>query len=304
MAMRAVREGGLGAAALLALLASGCPPPPRPESPLFPVVPMEEAVRRVNENCRGLDTGLQALGTARLRFVDDEGRTRTFDLDANLLTIAPRHLRLDFHALGQTQVLFGSNERTYWLHVKPEIDTYWHGSYGRDAPSVAGGIPIRPDMIVEALGINPIPVGTNGAEAPLPRVEGEYQQLLFVAQDAQGRGSIYKEYWLSRREPRLVAQILFRDSEGEVLMRSRLADYARLGDGGPWLARRIDVDWPARSGELHMRVRTWQFKPQITPEFRAFEAPHERGKTFGKMVDIDEPARGTVGNAETQRTLR
>lgn len=269
----------------LMVLVAGCPAPP---SKWLPAVPMQQAVGIVNRNCDRVITGLQALGSARGHFVDDKGTRRAFDCDANLLVLAPRHLRLDLTSLGQTQVLFGSNDELYWVHVKPEVDTYWFGRYAKLSDLDLGGIPIRPDMVVESLGINGLPEDTTGTAGPFQRIVGEYQQLLFVRYDPDGQGLIYKEYWLDRREPRLIGRILFRDAMGRVLMRSQLSDYRRLEGQGPLIAHRIDVDWPQQDAELHLKVRRWSVRLELTPDHRAFTAPHQRGKTFRRTIDIDE----------------
>jgi hypothetical protein len=270
----------------LFLFLVGCPPPAPLK--LGPAVPIQQAVGLVNRNCERLITGLQALGSARGHFVDDNGTRRAFDCDANLLVLAPRHLRLDLTSLGQTQVLFGSNDEFYWLHVKPEVDTYWFGRYAELSDLDFGGIPIRPDMVVESLGINGLPEDTTGTAGPFQRVADDHQELLFVRYDRDGQGLIYKEYWLDRREPRLIGRILFRDAMGRVLMRSRLSDYRRLEGQGPLIAHRIDVDWPKDDAELHLKVRRWSVRLELTPKHRAFRPPHLRGKTFKRMIDIDK----------------
>jgi hypothetical protein len=67
-----------------------------------------------------------------------------------------------------------------------------------------------------------------------------------------------------------------------------LSDYRRLEGQGPLIAHRIDVDWPQDDGELHLKVRRWSVRLELTPEHRAFIAPHQRGKSFERMIDIDE----------------
>ncbi|UCG15560.1 MAG: hypothetical protein JSV19_09725 [Phycisphaerales bacterium] len=249
---------------------------------------MGEAIGVVNDNAAGVTGGLQGLGSARGYVTLENGDRRNFDCDANLLVIAPRHLRLDLQSLGQTQVLFGSNDALYWLHVKPEIDTYWWGRYGGRSIADLADIPLRPDMIVEATGLAGLPVDSIDGDGPVQRIDGEHQQLLYIAYDQGGHGLICKEYWLSRRGCRLIDQIVFRDRLGRVVMRSRLAGYKRLKGDGPWLAHHIDVVWPEGGAQLQLKVRQWKAQAKLTPKHRGFVAPHERGKTFATMIDIDQ----------------
>lgn len=276
-----------GAALSCLLVLIGCNGHRDGEMEPGPVLPLGSAIALANANAAGLPAGLQALGSARGHVTVDSQEKRHFDCDANLLVIPPRHLRLDLRTLGQTQVLFGSNEQVYWLHVVPQVDTYWWGRYAEIELTDIANIPIRPDMIVEALGIVGLPTDTTGSEGPFQRVEGEHQQLLFVTYDPAGQGRLYKEYWLSRRGDRRIEQIIFRDDLGREQMRSRLSDYRPLGGDGPLLPHRVDVTWPERDAHLLLRVRTWKPQPALTPEHRAFQPPYTGEQQYKKVVDID-----------------
>ncbi len=281
------RRMAAGAVAVCLLTLIGCDGHRHDDMELGPVLPLESAIALANASATGMPPGLQALGSARGHVMVDSQEKRHFDCDANLLLMLPRHLRLDLQAFGQSQVLFGSNEQVYWLHVVPQVDTYWWGRYAEIDVTDIANIPVRPDMIVEALGIVGLPTDTMGGEGPFQRVEGEHQQLLFITYDADGQGRLYKEYWLSRRGDRQIEQIIFRDDLGREQMRSKLSDYRPLAGAGPLLPHRVDVTWPERDAHLLLRVRTWKPQPVLTPAHRAFQPPHVGEQQFKKVVDID-----------------
>ncbi len=285
---RAHRAVVVVAACVLFTGLPGCPPegPRQPE--MGPIIPLPDAIVTVNANNQAFAGGLQGTGIARGHFKDRDGKRRSFDCDAKLLVIPPFHLRLDLQNLGQSQVLFGSNDEMYWLHIVPEIDTYWWGHYAALNKADTDGLAIRPDMVVEALGIQQMVSDTRGTAGPFQRVVGEYQQWLFVVYDEKGQGVLHKEYWVRRAEPRVIEQILFRDHLGRLIMRSSLSDYRPFGEGGSWIAHRADVDWPLEDGHMRLSVRNWSTNPKLTPEARAFIAPHERGKTFRRTICIDD----------------
>jgi len=266
----------------------GCPPQRQTDLTVGPVVPMAEAVAALNGNNETFGAGLQGIGYARGHFRDEQGKRRSFDCDAKLLVIPPRHLRFDLQSLGQTQVLFGSNEQMFWLHVVPELDTYWWGHYRDIDPARVDGVPLRPDMVVDAMGIQRVWPDTRGSAGPFQRIEGEHQQLLFIAYDKEGQGVLYKEYWLRRAAPRVIDEILYRDRDGRIVMRSRLSDYRKFEKTGPWLAHRIDVDWPLEESELRLTISQWRANPKLHTRLRGFIAPHERGKTFRRVIHIND----------------
>jgi hypothetical protein len=267
---------------------AGCPPNGQPEIEFGPVVTLTEAVATLNSNNEPFEAGVQATGYARGHFAGEDGKRRAFDCDAKLLIIPPRHLRFDLQTLGQTQVLFGSNDTRFWLHVVPELDTYWWGNYKDIDPARVDGVPLRPDMVVEALGIQRIWPDTRGSAGPFQRIEGNHQQLLFTAYDEQGQGVLYKEYWLRRTEPRVIDEVLFRDRDGRIVMRSRLSDYRQFEKTEHWVAHRIDVDWPQEDSKLRLTISQWRANPKLHTKLRGFVAPHERGKTYRRVIQIND----------------
>ncbi len=233
---------------------------------------MASAVSIVNDNQARIHGTLRASGTADGYFTTPNGRRYNYHLDATLFFLAPAYFRFDLKKFGDRQVLFGSNDERYWYYSK-EDDTYLCGSHdGED--DLTSDVPVRPDQIIDALGLTSIPADVAAANL-LQLVEEDYQQLLFVTRDDQGRPVLQKEYWLDRRAPRLVRRVIFRDSDGVVEMHSELDRYRRLAPGGPWLPHLILADWPKSGSRIHFRVGRWTAVEQVKPDSIQFATPRE-----------------------------
>jgi hypothetical protein len=184
-------------------------------------------------------------------------------------------------------MLFGSNEERYWLVVKPEIDTLWWGRHDPAVPPRAEDLTFRPDLIVEALGLNPLPAQSAKVVGPAQRITKEHQQLLFWDYDDQSRGYVAKEYWLSGYGLRLVDRIIFRDPMGRMVMDTHLSDYRPIGEDGPVVAHRVEVDWPASDSRMVFTTSGWKVLPEVDATHPGFTFPLELDESFTRIVDID-----------------
>lgn len=273
----------------MSLLCTGCPDGPA-RTPLH-VVPLVQSVAIVNDNLGQAKGGLRASGTVTGKYVSPDGRTHDlgFGMSGELSVIAPLHMRFDIQELGQTQILFGSNSDLYWLYIRPDQDTYRWGQHANVEQVADSELPLRPDQLIEALGLNELPQTPTDIEllGLVQRVEPDWQQMMFVQPGPENQPLLIKEHWLERYDRRLVRQILFRDKLGRVHMHARLDDYRPIRTDGPSLAHRIHVEWPLRRGELNYRISRWQVFDELTTDHAAFTAPHERGKKYGRMIPLD-----------------
>lgn len=283
-------------AVLLLAGTSGCPP--RSSAPLAPI-PMGQAIGLVNANSARITTCIKAEGSASGALTDDSGRRHRFDLPhSSFQVIPPRHLYLTCKSgLLTEEILLGSNDRKYWIHVRQDGDTYRHGTHAALEGEPGLSMPLRPDQLIEALGLNALPQDSTGRSGPMQRIVDEYQQIIFPAETPDGQGWIHKEYWLDRYEPRLVRRIVFRDVLGRVVMESRLSRYKPMGGDGPLLPHRVHIEWPQQNGVLDFAIRRWKPMPTRTADHAAFIAPHDRGLSYTYMIDLDmagEVDRGKV----------
>ncbi len=279
----------LGVLGLLAM--AGCVTRDPPKYPLDPV-PLVEAAAIVNANISAIPGTLRATGSVDGRFVMPEGGTRTYHADGVLFYRAPSFFRFDLKSFGDTQMLLGSNAKDYWCYSKADEATVC-GRHGV-AEDLPVGIPARPDQLIHALGLTPIPVA--GAPAPpslvagasenvrvVQRVVDNVQQLLFLVQDDEGRVLIEKEYWVDRLAPYLVRRVVFRNGHGAVEMESVLDDYRALKGSDLQLAHQMTADWPGIGAQMRFDIRQWSAHPQIGPTAVQFATPAECRRAEGSV---------------------
>ena len=258
-------------AIITGLLIGGCLPPER-IAPLDPV-PMRQALHVLNENAAAIRGTLRATGSVDGFFTDEGGRKRRFHVDGVLFFLSPSFLRFDLKKFGDRQVLFGSNDVAYWVFLKDGESWYCgdHDAPGRLPPNV----PVKPAQLVDALGLNPVPIRAGDARlhSPIQRVTESHQQVLFLEYNETGRLIVEKEYWLDRYPPRLVRRVVFRDGDGVVEMDSRLDDYGPLKTGGPLLPRVMTADWPQARAQIRFRIDKWKRFEQIKQDSIQFKIP-------------------------------
>lgn len=271
-------------AALLPLMV-GCPPPMlRPPEP----VTMSQAIARVNANTGRIHSCYKAIGAVRGHVTDQTGTRQPFDLQASIQMLAPSFLYGSFKSgLGTEEMMLGCNAQAYWLFINRDNQTYRTGTYAAHQPDAVDDLPLRPDLIIEALGFLPLPDITVGTQGPVHRLVEDYQQLLFLDYTTKGQAVIQKEYWLDRRPPFLIRRILFRDPQGQVLMDSRLSAYRPVDSSSLLLPTKVYVDWPQDDSAMRFSIRRWKPLPDRGTDNAAFIPPHLRGQRFGHMIDLD-----------------
>lgn len=256
------------------LTLSGCQRPSH--RILLDPISMADAVRIVHDNTERIGASLRASGFVDGYFTSPSGR-RSYHVDAVLFYLAPTYVRFDLKAMGQRQFLFGSNQDDYWVYNR-EDNAFHCGRYD-EADTRSDQIPVRPDQIVETLGLTAIPLSSAqpGRVHRVHRVVDEYQQILLLAYDEHGRLLLEKEYWLDRYEPRLIRRIIDRDVDGVITMTSHLEDYKPLSKEGPWLPYTMTIDWPRSGAQMRFRIAQWKWVDDVGPASIQFATPRECG---------------------------
>jgi hypothetical protein len=256
---------------LLPLLVAltGCPPPR--ELPPPPQLSRSQAVAFVNRNNARIESAVQAKRvTASGHFTDDQGDRHNYNLEGGILYLRPHYLYFDLRQLGQTVMRFGSNELEYWLWIQPELDTLWWGTYAGLEQADPAIIPIRPDLLIEALGLNVLPDGPEASRNVLYRVMGEHNQFLWAEWDADGTGYLDREYWLDRRPPHLIRKILARNEKGRLTFYAELDDHRLIRDTEALAAHRITLHWLEPDSVMCMRIGHWKVRDGVSEASSAF----------------------------------
>lgn len=266
---------------------SGCPPP-QPARPPTPPRDSAEIVSLINDNNRRIDRPLYSPAVrVAAHFRDERGRPHDFNFDGTLLVRKPRELRLDLrHPLGEPVMGVGSNDDDFWAWVKPELSTFWWGRHRHVGKTCADPIPLRPEQLLETLGIHVLPTGDAELVGPARMYGNEFDRLLYLRRDEDGRFRLDREYWIERRPPHLVRVILFRDAYGRRAVNAWLGDYRPAWDGGPLVAHEVSVFWPEDDGRLSMSVSRFTVPSRISP--RAFARPEASALGLTRQRQVDE----------------
>jgi hypothetical protein len=82
------------------------------------------------------------------RDVDNKIRRESFDAQVRFMPPDKIFFRGDKFG----EIRFGANESEFWLRIKPELDTYWHGTR-QQAAACAHMLPMNPANLAEAMGM-------------------------------------------------------------------------------------------------------------------------------------------------------
>ncbi|MEK6676563.1 MAG: hypothetical protein AABZ47_13035 [Planctomycetota bacterium] len=258
---------------------------PIPRVTLEPIT-LALAAGIVNRNIASVSGTLRAVGSVDGHFATPEGNRRSYHLDGTLFFLSPGYIRFDLRTFGDTQMLFGSNRDQYWCYNKHD-DSWYCGTHDGTL-SQPHNLPARPDQLVAALGLTPIPIDTHGRSThprfrAVQRVVDEAQQVLFIASRPGGQAVIEREIWLDRYPPQLVRRVVYRDTDGVVDMESLLDDYRRMGEDGPLLPMSMTARWPKLDADMRFDVRQWSTVSQVGPTSIQFATPKDCAN--GKSMD-------------------
>jgi hypothetical protein len=96
----------------------------------------------------------QITGTCTLDYPDENGKwKRTTPFTTKLWLEPPYNLHVQIIAAPgpQGKIFLGANQQAFWLSIKPEINTFWHGRW-EDVSGVMD-LELNPRVVLESLGM-------------------------------------------------------------------------------------------------------------------------------------------------------
>jgi hypothetical protein len=257
-----------------------------------PTEPISTVVQKINQNNQRIST-LWGTGNFDCWVRDDKGKTHHFGGDNLLLAYRkPTDLRLVGQQTGIGRMFdVGSNSDRYWLWIPMEIDTMWWGDYANAAASNFGGIPIRPDLLAEVLGVNNINPDLRRQPLPVMRFNNDQDAYMITFNVMlPDRMIVQKEVWYDRQTflPRLVT---FFDDNGRIVLRAYLTEHQHLNNdpSAPQVATNYDLYFLQTGTKLVFKLREVKESNKNVPNDRTFRFPGEdaAGKTY--RVDQSTP---------------
>jgi len=254
------------AVVLSSAITSACrpnkPTSSKPEPYLGPTQPMSEVVAAINANNAGVPS-LWAHQNFEATVVDEKKESHFVNGDGVLLYSAPRGLRLVANKDIAGKVFeLGSTDDRYWFTLYPERDTMWWGWYrnlGKDCVDLRT-MPVRPDLVLEVLGVATIPTNFLQPPAPVMRFNSINRAYMFVwSVPLRDRWAAQKEIWydLDTKLPRLV--LLF-DENGRELVRAKLSKHAPVelpnvpAERWPKVARLYEIFFPDSGSSMRFEL--------------------------------------------------
>ena len=279
-----------------------------------PTDSMAKVVADINSNNSKVPT-LYARHYYDADVIDDKGHSHHANGDGVLLYNAPMSLRLRANAVIGLVFEIGSNPQEFWLKLSPDAgDTMWWGTYADFAnmnPDEAA-IPIRPDMILDVLGIATINANFNVAPVPVMRFDPYADAYVFVW-NAQlpDRWVALREVWYDR-QTKLPKLILIYDMNGRVALRATFGPPAQEKDGRPtfnkqnyrqveveglskdqwpWIPTNYNLTFPANGSRLRFTLETARITEKVDGmtlpnPAKSFVMPNPQNVDVSKVIQI------------------
>jgi hypothetical protein len=173
----------------------------------------------------------------------------------------------------------GSDAENYWLTVVPSVDTMWWGQYKNLGKPCNQTVPIRPDLILQVLGISTLSLDFNAPPVPTMRFNNDADAYMFVWNaPLADRWIAQKEIWFDRqtKRPRLV--VLF-DANGRIVLRAYLTNFKRVPienvaeNDRPWIAMTYRLLFPETGSKMSFDLSDVQLQHEGAPNDRSFRLP-------------------------------
>jgi hypothetical protein len=284
--------------AILAGCITHTTPPTKKEPYSGPTQSLADVVAEINANNERLTT-LWARHYYEATVFDEKKKSHFVNGDGVVQYRRPYDMRLtgDKPAAGRIFDL-GSNETHYWFTLVPEVNTRWWGKYEHlGKPCVDQSIPIRPDLVMEVLGVGHI--NTNFLEEPAPvmRFNNDADAYMFVWNvRLRDRWVAQKEIWYDRKT-KLPKLVLLFDENGRIVLRAYLTKHKPVDvgddnvpqDARPVIATDFRLFFPDTGTKMTLELADIKLQHKGWPKEASFSFdPTQRSGDDTRDIQIDE----------------
>lgn len=282
----------------------GCRAPRRDLPPGYysgPTQTMAEVVEAINQNNRKLPT-LWMRHNLRAVIIDPEqrgDRGTKISGDGYIIYRSPRELLFRASAPGVNLFELGANPDEYWLAIPYEkIDTMWWGHFRHLGKPCAKPIPIRPDLILEVLGV--FQINPDFTQPPVPTMrfvnEADAYVLTWIRREPQreDRYVVVKEVWYDRQTKR-PRRVLLYDEHGRVLLRASLSNHEPVEIDGvprdqwPIVATTYELVFPDTGTTMDIEVESAMLRRKNVPNDATFRRPANPAVSTVEQLDAACP---------------
>jgi len=268
---------------VVVMLAGGCVTQVFPTAKVCPgKADVAEALDALHQQAKAA-VPFRTNGQCRLGFVTESGKTRQFNLPVSVYINPPSEIYLQGQATPGPQglVFLGTNERQFWLGLRPEISTFWWGDWSK--ATKGHDLPVSPRAVFESFGF----AGADSFETDpnhwsLSAGPGQ-DVLTWTGQN----GLPIKRIFVDRCDYR-IARIEYLDEAGHVTVMVELKGYQRVADGF-FVPSQVSIVAFAEGQRTHWaRMTLGAFmEKEYNDQFRSryFVRPEPRG--FETVIEVD-----------------
>ena len=275
----------------------------RPKPYYGETLPMAAVVEKINANNSRLPTLRARIDDFEAVYYDEQKRRHEEVFSGLLMYRAPRDVLVTGGKGPKPRVLeIGSSQDNYWFAIRGvDPDTAWVGRYKYLGQKCVESIPVRPDLVVEVLGISTINPDFNQLPVPVMRFNHGADAYMFVwskRSEQSDRWIAVKEVWYDRATFRPKAVILF-DENGRVTLEAMLSKPIPVEtpnvDRANWptIASEYRLFFPDPAGatggsRLLLRLSDPALKYKGLPNDGTFRFNADVGGRIGKVIQLDE----------------
>ena len=255
---------------------------------------MRSVVTDINANSGRIPT-LWAQLNYTVTLVDKNRQSKnTVGGDGALLYSRPMSLLLrgEKDLVGKVFEL-GSNDREFWVKVIPQLDTEWWGHYANLGKPGCRPIPIRPDLVLEVLGVSVFDSNFLEDPAPVMRFNNDADAYMFVwSVRGPDRWMAQKEIWYDR-VTKLPERVLLFDENGRIVLRANLSEPVPVEvpgepkEGWPKIASNYALFFPDDGTRLSMTLTDVATSHRGVPKTSSFRRPVDPETRDVIQVDRD-----------------
>jgi hypothetical protein len=293
MTRDAARAIKLALLPLAAMSLSACQP--RVEESRYytgPTLGLSAVVARVNANNLRLPTlwTRQDLDGA---IIDDKHNATTISTTGVILYRAPHELLITGNNEFGSAFEMGATDEFYWLKVAQGPDTMWWGRMRNAGKPCAAAMPVRPDLILDVLGIGALDPNLNHPPYTVMRFNNDVDVYMVdsIVPTADGM-IVQKEIWYDR-QTLLPGLVLLFDPDGRVVLRALLSNFQPVAIADtpqsqwPMIATTYKLKFIDTGSHLQFTLRDQALNKNGIPHAGSIHMPDLSNPGVKNVIQID-----------------
>ncbi|MCC6239645.1 MAG: hypothetical protein IT448_05045 [Phycisphaerales bacterium] len=281
---------------LAVLILTGCAvsPPIKAAGYFGPTESMPQVIQQINRNNHAI-TSLWASHDFEADIADENGQRHFINGDGELMFRQADDLRIIGRKPALPKPVFdiGANGQRYWLLLPTEIQRMWWGYFDNLSKPCVDELPIRPDLLLQVLGVGLFNDDLLHQPAPVMRFNNDADAYMFVWVYAASDHLIaQKEVWYDRKTHQPTLVLLF-DTRGRIILRAYLSEHEPIAintlakDDLPMIATRYQLFFPDSKSTLVFKLHNPALSRRGFPKAASFAFPDNPPLPSENVIQVD-----------------